>query len=216
MKEKKAALIVIDMEQGFIAEESPLRIQGALETVVPCGQVIVKGRQVEIPVFFVNRVYRKNGSDVEFTRYESWLAGGRYLAPHSTGSTSTEVPEEFVPQKGDYTLTKPRYSAFFQTELDLILRRLQVDTIILIGTTTPNCIRATCYDGISLDYNVVIIEDCCSSNTKEIQRANMEDMERVGATILSAETFLKEGISSVQNLVLEVQDKVIEDETDPE
>ena len=39
-------------------------------------------------------------------------------------------------------------------------------------------IRTTCYDGLSLDYNIVVIEDCCSSNTEEIQRVNMEDMAR--------------------------------------
>ena len=75
-------------------------------------------------------------------------------------------------------------AAFFQTELDLILRRLHIDTVVLIGTTTPNCVRTTCYDAIALDYKTIVIERCCSSNTEEIQRVNMEDMERIGAVIL--------------------------------
>ena len=83
--------------------------------------------------------------------------GGRYLAPGSTGPLSIDVPQEFKPKAGDYCIIKPRFSAFFQTELDLILRRLGVTTVILAGTTTPNCIRTTCYDGISMDYNVLII-----------------------------------------------------------
>ena len=71
-----------------------------------------------------------------------------------------------------------------ETKLDLMLRRLKVDTVVLIGTTTPNCIRTTCYDAVAMDYRTVVIEKCCSSQTEEIQRVNMEDMERIGAEII--------------------------------
>ena len=212
---KKTALVVIDMENAFIDPESPLCIRNALATVPACGRVIRKSRERKIPVFFVNRIYRRNGSDVEFTRYQSWYDGDRYLAPGSTGPLSIDVPAEFKPQAGDYTIVKPRFSAFFQTELDLILRRLGVTTVILTGTTTPNCIRTTCYDGISMDYNIIIIEDCCSSNTEEIQRVNMEDMARVGAVITSAEEFLQEEFV-IYDYAEEIRRRVQEDETMPE
>ena len=212
---KKTALVVIDMENAFIDPESPLCIRNALATVPACGRVIRKARERKIPVFFVNRIYRRNGSDVEFTRYQSWYDGDRYLAPGSTGPLSIDVPAEFKPQAGDYTIVKPRFSAFFQTELDLILRRLGVTTVILTGTTTPNCIRTTCYDGISMDYNILIIEDCCSSNTEEIQRVNMEDMARVGAVITSAEEFLQEEFV-IYDYAEEIRRRVQEDETMPE
>ena len=215
MNWKTTALVVIDMENAFIDPTSPLCIKNALATVPACGKVIEKARERKIPVFFVNRIYRKNGSDVEFTRYQSWQDGDRYLAPGSTGPLSIDVPEEFKPKARDYTIIKPRFSAFFQTELDLILRRLGVRTVILTGTTTPNCIRTSCYDGLSLDYNILIIEDCCSSNTEEIQRVNMEDMARVGAVITSAEDFLKDGFE-ITDYAAEIQKRVQEDETTPE
>lgn len=50
--------------------------------------------------------------------------------------------------------------------------------MILTGTTTPNCIRTTCYDAIALEYNTVVLTDCCSSHTEEIQWVNLEDMAR--------------------------------------
>ena len=212
---KTTALVVIDMENAFIDPASPSYIKNALATVPTCGKVIEKARERKTPVFFVNRVYRKNGSDVEFTRYESWCKGERYLAPDSTGPLSIDVPEVFKPKAGDYTIIKPRFSAFFQTELDLILRRLGVKTVFLAGTTTPNCIRTTCYDGISLEYNIVIIEDCCSSNTEEIQRVNMEDMERVGAVRVMSAAFLAEEYS-VEDLAGDIQKRVQADETAPD
>ncbi len=186
----KQALIIIDMQNGFLNPESPLCIRDARATVPACAKVIAACREAGVPVIFVNRAYRADGSDVEHTRYKVWAEGGKPLTPGSTGPLSVENPPEFGRCPQDYEIIKPRYSAFFQTSLDLLLRRLGVDTVLLTGTTTPNCIRTTCYDAISLDYKVVVLSDCCSSNTDEIQRANMLDMANVGAEICASEAFL--------------------------
>lgn len=186
----RQALIVIDMQNGFLNPESPLCIRGARATVPACAGVIAACRGAGIPVIFVNRAYRADGSDVEHTRRKVWAEGGKPLTPGSTGPLSVANPAEFGRCGTDYEIIKPRYSAFFQTPLDLLLRRLGVDTVLLTGTTTPNCIRTTCYDAISLDYQVVILEDCCSSNTPEIQRSNMADMANVGAHICLSGAFL--------------------------
>lgn len=187
----RSAFIIIDMENGFISPESAHCIAGARATVPACGRAIRAARSKGIPVFFVKRIYRADGSDVELTRYEGWQSGGRAMRPASRGLNGADVPDELRPMPGDYTIIKPRWSAFFGTELDLILRRLGVRTVILTGTTTPNCVRTTCYDANALDYNVVVIEDCCSSQTEDIQRANIADMARMGAFIMSESEFEK-------------------------
>ncbi len=187
---EKCALIIIDMENGFINSESAQCIKMAKDTVPACSKVAAYAREKNIPVFFVNRIYRKNGSDVEHTRFKNWYEGGRAMSENCKSELSFDNPPELSPEDGDYIIIKPRFSAFFMTELDLILRRLGIETIILIGTTTPNCIRTTCYDGISLDYNVVVIEDCCSSQNEHIQKANMTDMDNIGADIITSDEFL--------------------------
>lgn len=188
----KQALIVIDMQNGFLNPESPLCIRDARATVPACARVISACRREHVPVIFVNRAYRADGSDVELTRRQIWAEGGKPLTPGSKGPISVENPPEFGRCAEDYEIIKPRFSAFFQTSLDLLLRRLGVETVVLAGTTTPNCIRTTCYDALSLDYQVAVLEDCCSSNTTEIQRANMQDMKNVGAEISSSTLFLRE------------------------
>ncbi|MFR7989269.1 MAG: cysteine hydrolase family protein [Anaerovoracaceae bacterium] len=187
-KQQKSALLVIDMQKAFVEPGAAHCIKGAKATVPYCAEEIEKARRAGIPVFWIKRQYRQDGSDVEFTRRQSWLDGGRTMAPGSKGINSEELAEGLVQQPEDYEIIKPRWSAFFQTKLDLVLRRLGVDTVILIGTTTPNCIRITCYDAIALDYRTVIIERCCSSQNEEIQRVNMEDMERIGAVIVRQHT----------------------------
>lgn len=188
----RSALIIIDMENAFLEKEASHCIQNAAATVPALIRTIQAARSFGIPVFFVKRIYRADGSDVEMTRYQSWKNGGKAMTPGSEGVCSAQAPKGLKPQKGDYTIIKPRWSAFFHTELDLILRRLGIRTVILTGTTTPNCIRTTAYDANSLEYNVVVIEDCCSSQTEEIQRVNIEDMRRMGAVILSSQEFISD------------------------
>ena len=184
-----AALLMIDMQRGFLSPASPLFIDGAPATVPACAGVIGFCRARGIPVIYVTREYRADGSDVERPRLAAWRAGGRPLSPGCPAELSADLPASFGP--GDYHIRKPRYSAFFATELDLLLRRLGVRTVVLAGTTTPNCIRTTCYDAISLDYDVTVLSDCTSSRTEEIQRSNLRDMAAAGAVILSARQWME-------------------------
>ena len=190
MTKNSYALIVIDMQRGFISERSPLYIEGAAATVPACAAVIEHCRKAGIPVFFVTRAYSADGSDVEHTRRDAWLKGGKPLSPGCPDEISAEMPEEFGSDPRDYHIVKPRYSAFFATGLDLVLRRLGITKLILAGTTTPNCIRTTCYDAISLDYDVTVLSDCTSSKTEEIQQSNLRDMENVGAKISDSAAFI--------------------------
>lgn len=188
---RDTALLVIDMQNGFLCEKSPLFIEGAPDTVPACSRVIRSCREHRIPVFFVTRAYASDGSDVEHTRRAVWEAGGKPLSPGCAKEISAEMPEVFGSAEGDIHIVKPRYSAFFATQLDLILRRMGIRRLILAGTTTPNCIRTTCYDAICLDYDVSVLSDCTSSRTPEIQDSNLRDMANVGAEILDSETFLQ-------------------------
>ncbi len=195
----RSALLVIDMENAFISKNSPLCNPMAESTIPACIRAVNSARNKSIPVFFVKRIYRSDGSDVEYTRHRRWEDGGRPLGPSSIGECSAQAPEGLRPIRGDYTIIKPRFSAFFHTELDLILRRLQVKTVILCGTATPNCIRTTAYDAISLDYEVSLLEDCCSSITREIQSANLADMERIGVRLMTSAQFEDDGEVPAEN-----------------
>lgn len=184
IEKEKTALLIIDMQKAFVEPGAAHCIAGAKATVPAISKAAEDARKAGIPVFWIKRRYRADGSDVEFTRYDSWLKGGRTMAPGSKGINSEELASGLEMQEGDYEIIKPRWSAFFQTELDMVLRRLGINTILLSGTTTPNCVRTTCYDGIALDYRTIILKDCCSSQTDEIQQANFRDMESIGAELV--------------------------------
>lgn len=194
MNNKCSALLVIDMQKGFLSDRSPLYIDGAAATVPACAAVIKHCRKTGVPVIFVTRSYSPDGSDVEHTRYDAWR-NGKPLSPGCAEEISAAMPAEFGSDPKDYRIVKPRYSAFFATGLDLLLRRLGIGRVILAGTTTPNCIRATCYDAICLDYEVTVLCDCTSSKTPEIQESNLRDMANIGAQIIDSGTFIAGGMT---------------------
>ena len=124
---KRFALIMIDMQRGFLDPASPLCIPSAAATVPACAAAMDACRRAGAPVVYATRHYRADGSDVERCRREVWFAGGRPLSEVCPPEMSDAFPEEFTVEAGDYCIVKPRFSAFFSTQLDLLLRRLGVD-----------------------------------------------------------------------------------------
>lgn len=183
-------LLVVDMINAFVNRESPLCVKGARETVPRISRVVTECRRAGIPIFFVTRGYREDGSDVELSRWRYWSENGRPLLVNSSGKASDEFYGPLKPGRGDFVITKRKWSAFFRTELDLLLRKLDIDTVAITGTQTPNCIRATAYDADMNDFGTVLITDCISSNTEEVQQANLRDFRNVGFTLIESEEFI--------------------------
>jgi nicotinamidase-related amidase len=213
----ETALVIIDMEKGFLTEDSALCVKGALATVPACKKVLDVSRKHDIPIFYVKRLYRSDGSDVEATKWWNRNKNGCPIAPGSTGPVSGEYPDEIKPQPGDFLINKPRWSAFYKTDLDLIFRRLGVRNVVLIGTTTPNCIRATAFEAMMLDYETLIISDATSSVTEEIQRVNLEDMQRAGAILMTADEY-EEALPDlpVSGWVEQIREQWISQRVDPQ
>ena len=98
---RDTALLVIDMQNGFLCEKSPLFIDGAPATVPACAGVIRACRENSIPVFFITRSYAADGSDVERARRAAWGTGGKPLSPGCAKEISAEMPEAFGKDAGD-------------------------------------------------------------------------------------------------------------------
>ncbi|MEG1609899.1 MAG: isochorismatase family cysteine hydrolase, partial [Bilophila sp.] len=117
--------------------------------------------------------------DVERGRVALFTAGAGVCVP---GTDGVRIVTELAPRDGEWIIRKRRFSAFFQTELDMVLRRLGVQTLLITGTQYPNCIRGAAVDAMSLDYRAVVITDACSAQTEAIAAANILDMRNMGIT----------------------------------
>lgn len=216
----RAAFLLIDMQNGFIDGASPLCIAGAAATVPACAHALAAAREHGLAVFHVRRAYAADGSDVEAVRWKAWAEGGRPLS--SVDPMSLACPSELAPAPGEPVVVKPSWSAFFGTDLDFLLRARGIGTLVLAGTTTPNCVRSTAYDGLARGFNVAVLRDATSSRSPEAQEANLADMEAAGIQLIHTDDFAANGLLHVRDteaevaraLALELEAKARNTETD--
>ena len=216
----RAAFLLIDMQNGFIDGASPLCIAGAAATVPACAHALAAAREHGLAVFHVRRAYAADGSDVEAVRWKAWAEGGRPLS--SADPMSLACPSELAPAPGEPVVVKPSWSAFFGTDLAAQLRQRGIGTIVLAGTTTPNCVRSTAYDGLARGFNVAVLRDATSSRSPEAQEANLADMEAAGIQLIHTDDFAANGLLHVRDteaevaraLALELEAKARNTETD--
>lgn len=177
---EKPALLIIDMQNDFVQDGKPLKVAGA-QAVIPQVRSVLSGfRERSLPVFHILRVHKPDGSDVEITRKELF-----FRSPFAVeGTDGAAVISELAPVRGEYVLTKTRMSAFTGTELDRMLRNLGITTLYICGIQTPNCIRATVFDAIAFNYQVVLIEDATGAASEEIHRSNVRDMQNIGVRVM--------------------------------
>ena len=173
--EGSPALIVIDIQAScFITYEtrSIPEMPGYAERMLLARQAIDKARQCDIPVIFIQEVHRPDLIDF-----------GRELDGSETvhcleNNPDTEIAVKemgFLPD--DYLIKKRRYSAFFGTDFEILLRGLKVDTLLLCGGLTDVCVHYTFVDGHQSDYYCRVIEDCVAGSDIDAHEASLKAME---------------------------------------
>lgn len=151
----KQAIIVVDMLNEFVT--GSISNERALATIEPNVKLLDAARKAGIPVIFCNDSHVK-GVDYEF---KLW---GEHAV---TGTKGAQVIDELKVGEGDYIIEKRRYSAFFQTNLDMLLRELGVDTLIITGLWIHLCVRQTTVDGFCHGYKIVMPKDATNAFTQE-------------------------------------------------
>ncbi len=181
MDTERICLLIIDMQYDFLDASSPLFVGDGPSIISNVREILNYFRENKFHLIFVKRLHRVDGSDVDKTRIELFQRTGGFLIE---GTRGAEIVEAIKPLSSEAVVVKKRWAAFFHTDLDLILRRMEIKTLIICGLQTSNCIRASVTDAISLDYDVIVLEDGTASSNLEIQKSNLLDMENMGAKIL--------------------------------
>ncbi len=171
------ALAIIDMQNDFVLPGAPLQVAGARNSLPTIRSLLDIARARSWHVFHVIREHRMDGVDAEAFRMPLYEEGHGVCV---SGSSGAAIVSALTPLPGEGIIRKRRFSAFFHTEFDLLLRRLGVRTLVLAGTQYPNCVRATAVDGLSLDYRIVIVTDACSAQDDAVAAANIFDMRNMG------------------------------------
>ena len=94
-----------------------------------------------------------------------------------------------VDEKKDYVIRKRRYSGFFGTDLDLVLRENEVENVVVVGTKTNCCIRATVTDAFYLNYNPYVIRECVATNSETVNEVHLTDIDKYLGKVIDMNTF---------------------------
>ena len=180
----KPALLVIDMQNDFCLPGAPFEVRGALSVVPRIQELIEAFRAHGLPVVFVIREHRADGSDVEITRRERFLkAGGAFIH----GTRGYALVDGLTPGPDESIVRKTRWSPFHKTDLEGMLRSRGVEVVVIAGVQTPNCIRSAAFDANSLDFEVVVSSDATGASDPDVHRANLIDMAGIGIEIASTQ-----------------------------
>jgi len=162
------ALLVIDMLNDFVMENAPLYVKDA-RRIIPCiVEEVKKAVENHYPVVYICDAHLKD--DEEFNIWPSHCIGGSFGA---------EVIKELKPSQRDIVIKKTRYSGFFKTDLDKILKKLGIDRLVVTGLMTNVCILYTVADAVSLGYKVVVPEKCVISLDKNSHKFGLEQLKTV-------------------------------------
>ena len=176
----KQAILVVDMLNDFVT--GALTCDRAKAIVPPLAKLLKAARKSGVPVIFCNDSHIK-GVDTELK-----LWGDHAIK----GTKGAEVIPELEEAASDFTVTKRRYSGFFQTDLQMLLTELKVDTVILTGLHAHMCVRHTAADAYCYGYRVVVPKDGTDSFTEDDYNHGIKYLKDVyGAEITDVDSLVK-------------------------
>jgi nicotinamidase-related amidase len=185
LRREKAALLVIDMQYFFLDPASPSYTPGGPAIIPTVKKVIQAFRRADRPVIYTRHVHHPDQIDAGIL---GWWWKGMCLE----GSPESEVHHELAPIAGEKVIFKHRYSAFYNTDLETILRVLKVEDLVITGIMTNMCCESTARDAYFRDYRVFFLADGTGSITEEMQLASLLNLAFGFAYVTDAEGVVKE------------------------
>lgn len=162
----KLALLVIDMQNFFLNPESPTFTCGGLAILPTVSRLIKTFREADRPVIFTKHVHHPSGIDAGIMK---WWWEGMCLE----GSQESEIHSDIDPLPEEKIINKHRYSAFYNTDLETILRCLKVEDLVVTGIMTNMCCESTARDAYYRDFRVFFPADGTGSINEEMHLASL-------------------------------------------
>lgn len=151
----KTALLLIDVINDLDFPEAPGMVEDAEEMARQIARLKRRARRAGIPAIYVNDNFGKWRSDFGRTIRHCGAARSR----------GRRIVRSLRPSQDDYFVLKPKHSGFFSTTLEMLLRYLGAETLILTGIAGNFCVLFTANDAYMREYNLLVPADCCVSNT---------------------------------------------------
>lgn len=194
----RSALLTIDVQKDFTRPGASAYISGTEQILQNLQKLLKHFRQKQRPVFHIIRLYRRDGANVDLCRRAAVENGNQIVAP---GTDGAELVDELKPNSSismdhdllldgqaqplspnEWALYKPRWGAFYQTDLEERLHVLDVNTVVVAGCNFPNCPRTTLYEASERDFRTVLVRDAVSG----LYDKGEEELRGIGTAVLES------------------------------
>jgi len=200
---ERLALLIIDMQRDFVLPGAPAEIAGSAAVIPAIHDVVTAFRGRGLPIVHVVRLYLRDGSNADLCRRSMIANGQSIVVPESEGA---EVVDELRPPgtalessillsghlqllaANEWAMYKPRWGAFYATNLESHLRSLGVDTLAIAGCNFPNCPRATLYEASERDFRAILVTDAVSRSHDQ----GVSELANIGVNLMTAERLVRQ------------------------
>lgn len=180
---KKSTLLVMDLQNGIVQR------YGEDENVLlPFQKAVEAARRHNIPVVFVRVAFREGFPEVSpRNKMFSAIAG---VGGMTDSDTATQIHESLRPQPDEPLITKRRVSAFAGSDLEVLLRSRQIDTLILTGIATSGVVLSTLREAADKDFALTVLSDACLDADPEVHRVLTEKVFPRQADVLTVDAWI--------------------------
>jgi nicotinamidase-related amidase len=180
----RAAVLIMDYQVGIVANFSggdPAGLLARAQTVLKAA------RSAGVPVIHVVVGFRPGYPEI--SARNASFSGVKKSGLFAAGDPRSEIDPAVAPQAGDIVVTKHRVSAFSGSDLEMVVRSKGIETLVLLGIATGGVVLSTVRQAADLDFDLVVLSDCCADRDAEVHRCLVEKVFPRQARVLSAGEF---------------------------
>lgn len=178
----KTALIVVDMIKDFTDPKGLVYYPKSREILPVISKVVDFFHNTKNLVIYLRHSYRAG-------KYDKNLENMRMCCIE--GTEGVEIDPNLTVLDEDYVITKRRYSGFFGTDLDLVLRENKIERVVIVGVKTNNCVRATAIDAYYRGYETIVLSDGVATNSDIVNQVHLEDIGKYIGTVMTSDELIK-------------------------
>lgn len=189
---KRTAIVAVDFEPDVMGADGPFAFLFHAEVertnLIPrTTGLLDRARAAGAKIVYSTAAFRPGYTDLvaNFPLFTTIEASGDLI----DGTPGTDILHAVAPQPGDIVLTHHRVNCFHGTELDVVLRGADIDTVVLVGVATNLAVESTARSAADLGYRVMVLADCCSTISAEVHDASLATLAMF-AEIVPAEGLL--------------------------
>jgi ureidoacrylate peracid hydrolase len=196
------ALIVIDVQNGFVSKGGSYDLLGMnivpYQDVIPKIQQLIKScRLAKIPIFYTQAIREPSGIDLLTQTHKILPRSREERIKKKTicvrGTWDAKIVDDIKPDdKNDHIIIKRRDSAFHNTEIEVWLRSIGVDTLVFCGIDTSICVETSLRDAFNIGYDVILISDATASSNKKHYESTIEHVKDYYGLVMNIGEFINQ------------------------